>query len=49
LDLKDLAGNVQEQVQQKAKETVKELLEGAKSPRDLKQEGKDLLKGLFGR
>jgi len=49
LDLKGLTGKVQEQVQEKAKEAVKGLLEGTTKPQDLKQQGQDLLKGLLGR
>ncbi len=49
LDMKGLTGKVQEQVQEKAKEAVKGLLEGTTKPQDLKQQGKDLLKGLLGK
>lgn len=49
LDLKELTGKIQEQVQEKAKEAVKGLLDGTTKPQDLKEQGKDLLKGLFGR
>jgi AsmA protein len=49
LDAKGLTGKVQQQVQEKAKEAVKGLLEGTTKPEDLKQQGEDLLKGLLGR
>ncbi|HEU4684470.1 MAG TPA: AsmA family protein [Nitrospira sp.] len=49
LDMKDMTGAVQEQVREKAKETVKGLLEGTTKPQDLKKQGEDLLKGLLGR
>ena len=49
LDTKELAGKVQEQVKDQVKEAVKGLLEGTTDPKDLKQQGKDLLKGLLGR
>ena len=49
LDLKGLTGKAQEQVKEKAKEAVKGLLEGTTKPEDLRQQGKDLLKGLLGR
>ncbi len=49
VDLKELTGKVQEQVKEKAKEAVKGLLEGTTKPEDLRQQGKDLLKGLLGR
>ncbi len=48
LDLQGLTGKVQEQVQEKAKEAVKGLLEGTTKPQDLKQQGEDMLKGLLG-
>lgn len=49
LDMKGLTGKVQEQVKEKATEAVRGLLEGTTKPQDLKQQGKDLLKGLLGR
>jgi AsmA protein len=49
LDAKGLTGNVQQQVQEKAKEALKGLLDGTTTPKDLEQQGKDLLKGLLRR
>ena len=49
LDARGLTGKVQEQVQEKAKDTVEGLMQGTTKPADLKKEGKELLKGLFGR
>jgi AsmA protein len=49
LDAKALTGKVQEQVQEKARETIKGLLEGTTTPKDLQEQGKDLLKGLLKR
>ena len=49
LDTKELTGKVQEQVKEKVNEAVKGLLEGTTNPKDLQQQGKDLLKGLLGR
>ena len=49
LDSKALTGRVQEQVKGKAKEALGGLLKGSTKPGDLKQKGKDLLKGLLGR
>lgn len=49
LDTKELTGKVQEQVKEKVNEAVKGILDGATNPKDLKQQGKDLLKGLLGR
>lgn len=49
LDTKMFAGKVKEQVKEKVKGTVGDLLKGTAKPEDLKQQGKDLLKGLFGR
>lgn len=49
LNMKGLTGKAQEQVQEKLKGAVKGLLEGTTQPTDLKKEGQDLLKGLFGR
>lgn len=49
LDAKELTGKAQEQVKEKVNEAVKGLLEGTTTPKDLEQQGKDLLKGLLGR
>ncbi|HNJ79231.1 MAG TPA: AsmA-like C-terminal region-containing protein, partial [Marmoricola sp.] len=49
LDTKMFAGKVKEQVKEKVKGAVGDLLKGTAKPEDLKQQGKDLLKGLFGR
>jgi AsmA protein len=49
LDAKALTGKVQEQVQEKAREAIKGLLEGTTTPKDLQEQGKDLLKGLLKR
>jgi AsmA protein len=49
LDMKGLTGRVQEQVQKKVEEAVGGLLKGTTKPEDLKQQGRDLLKGLLGR
>lgn len=49
LNTKGLTRKVQEQAQEKARETIKGLLEGTTTPRDFKEQGKDLLKGLLGR
>ncbi len=49
LDTKMFAGKVKEQVKEKVKGAVGDLLKGSAKPEDLKQQGKDLLKGLFGR
>ena len=49
LDARRVTGKVQEQVQEKVKETVEGLMQGTTKPADLKKEGKELLKGLFGR
>lgn len=49
LDMKGLTGKVQEQMQEKVKEAVGGLLQGTTKPQDLKQQGQDLMKGLFGR
>ncbi len=48
LDSKALTGKVQEQVKEKMKETLGDLLKGSTKPDDLKQKGQDLLKGLLG-
>jgi len=49
LDMKGLTGRIQEQAQKKAEEAVGGLLKGMTKPEDLKQQGRDLLKGLLGR
>lgn len=49
VDLKGISGKVQEQVKKKVEEAVGGLLKGTKKPEDLKKEGEELLKGLFGR
>lgn len=49
VDMKGLTGKVQEQVKKKVEEAVGELLKGTMKPEDLKKEGQELLKGLFGR
>ncbi|NJN70107.1 MAG: AsmA-like C-terminal region-containing protein [Nitrospira sp.] len=49
VDLKGLTGKMQEQVKKKVEETVDGLLKGTTKPEDLKREGQELLKGLFGR
>jgi AsmA protein len=49
LDTKSLTGKVQEHVQKKVEEAVGGLLKGTTKPKDLEQQGKDLLKGLLGR
>jgi AsmA protein len=49
LDMKSLTGRVQEQAQKKVEEAVGGLLKGTTKPEDLKQQGRDLLKGLLGR
>ncbi len=49
VDLKGISGKVQEQVKRKVEEAVGGLLKGTKKPKDLKKEGEELLKGLFGR
>lgn len=48
LDSKALTGKVQEQVKEKVKEAIGDLLKGSTRPEDLKQKGQDLLKGLLG-
>jgi AsmA protein len=47
LDMKSLTGRVQEQVQKKVEEAINGLLKGTKKPKDLRQQGRDLLKGLL--
>ena len=49
LDARELTGKVQEQVQEKVKDSVEGLMQGTTKPADLKKEGKELLKGIFGR
>lgn len=49
LDTKIFAGKVQEQVKEKVKGAVGDILNGSTKPEELKKQGKDLLKGLFGR
>lgn len=49
LNMKEVTGKLQEQVEERVKGAVKGLLEGTAKPEDLKQQGKDLLKDLFGR
>lgn len=49
VDMKGLTGKVQEQVKKKVEEAVGGLLKGTTKPEDLKKEGQELLKGLFGR
>lgn len=49
VDVKGLTGRVHQQVQKKVEEAVGGLLKGTKKPEDLKKEGEELLKGLFGR
>jgi len=47
LDMKELTGKVQEQARKKVEEAVSGLLKGTTKPEDLKQQGRDLLKGLL--
>ncbi|MGH7148097.1 MAG: AsmA family protein [Nitrospiraceae bacterium] len=49
LDSKALTGKVQEQVKEKVKEAIGDLLKGSTKPDNLKQKGQNLLKGLLGR
>lgn len=49
VDLKGVTGRAHQQVQKKVEEAVDGLLKGTKTPEDLKKEGQELLKGLFGR
>ncbi|HEX5544492.1 MAG TPA: AsmA family protein [Nitrospira sp.] len=49
VDLKGVTGRVHQQVQKKVEEAVDGLVKGTKTPEDLKKEGRELLKGLFGR
>jgi AsmA protein len=47
--MKGLTGAAQEQVKKKALEAIGGLIKGTTKPQDLKKEGQELLKGLFGR
>jgi AsmA protein len=47
LDMKSLTGKVREQAQKKVEEAFGGLLKGTTKPEDLKQQGRDLLKGLL--
>jgi AsmA protein len=47
--MKGLTGAVQDQVKKKAEEAIGGLLKGTTKPQDVKQQGRDLLKGLMGR
>jgi AsmA protein len=49
LDSKALTARVQQQVKEKVKGALGDLLKGSTKPGDLNQKGKDLLKGLLGR
>ena len=49
VDLKGVTGRVHQHVQKKVEEAVDGLIKGTKTPEDLKKEGQELLKGLFGR
>ena len=49
VDVKGLTGKVQEQVKKKVEDAVGGLLKGTTKPENLKKEGQELLKGLFGR
>ena len=49
LDTKMFAGKVQEQAKQQVREAVDDFLQGKSKPEDLKQQGKTLLKDLFGK
>jgi AsmA protein len=49
LDTKMFAGKVQDQAKQKVREVVDDLLQGKSKPEDPKQQGKTLLKDLFGK
>lgn len=53
VDMKALGGRVQEQVKQKVEKKVEQAVEGLRQgttkPEDLKKQGKELLKDLFGR
>ncbi len=47
LDMKGLTGKVQEQARKRVEEAIGGLLKGTTKPEDLKQQGRDLLKGLL--
>ena len=47
LNMKGLTGRVQEQVRKNVEDAVGGLLKGTTKPEDLKQQGRDLLKGLL--
>ncbi|MDP9132499.1 MAG: hypothetical protein M3M98_05120, partial [Nitrospirota bacterium] len=49
LDTKMFAGKVEAQAKEKVKGAIEDLLKGSTKPEDLKQQGKDILKGLLGR
>lgn len=49
LDMKGLTGKVEEQVRNKVEKAIGGLLKGTTNPEDVKQQGRDLLKGLLGR
>lgn len=49
LDTKMFSGQVQQQAKEKVKGAIGDLLQGSTRPEDVKQQGKDLLKELFGR
>jgi len=49
LDSNALMGKAQEQVKEKVKKAIGDLLKGSTKPDDLKQKGQNLLKGLLGR
>lgn len=49
VDLTGVTGKVREQVKKKVEEAVGGLFKGTTKPEDLKKEGEELLKGLFGR
>ena len=49
MDTKMFAGKVQDQAKQKVRDAVDDLLQGKSKPEDLKQQGKALLKDLFGK
>lgn len=49
LDTKAVGAGVQEQVKEKVREAAGDLLTGSSRPKDVKQKGQDMLKGLLGR
>lgn len=49
LDAKAFGGKLQQQVKETVEEAVGELLRGSAKPEDIKRQGEELLKGLFGR